>query len=207
MNDDELITLVRDQRSKVQMTTPVDEIISRGRSVHARRRIPAVAGALAMVAGAAVAVTALVPSSHQDSSQPGTQLAAWTVTRQADGDVNVTIRELRNPAGLATALHADGVPAYVAFAAPVPAYCQAYPASKPQLQAIYQFHQGDGSAVLVVHPSAIPNGAGLFFFDVGANPVVSGDPLFTVIAGRAVHIGLVRASQRCPVAEPSGLSS
>jgi hypothetical protein len=126
------------------------------------------------------------------------------VTRQADGDVNVTIRELRDPTGLAAALHADGVPAYIAFADPAPAYCQSYPASKPQLQAIYQFRQGDGSAVLVVHPPAIPGGAGLFIFDVGANPVISGDPQFAEIAGRAVHIGLVHASQRCPVAKPSG---
>jgi hypothetical protein len=42
-------------------------------------------------------------------------LAAWTVTKQADGDVRVTIRELLNPdpAGLQAALRADGVPAAV----------------------------------------------------------------------------------------------
>jgi hypothetical protein len=177
------------------------EIISRGRAVRARRRIPGLTGALAVAVVAAVAVTvaALVPSSHQASQQPSTQLAAWTVTRQANGDIYVTIRELRDPVGLAGALHADSVPAYVAFAGPVPVSCEPYPASKAKLHAIYQFHQGDGSAALVINPSAIPGGAGLFIFDVGANPVRSGNSEWAVIAGRAVHIGLVRASQQCPV--------
>jgi hypothetical protein len=203
MNDNELIALVRDQRGKVQMTTPVDEIISRGRAVRARRRIPAVAGAVAVAAGAAVAVTALVPSSHQGNSQPGTQLAAWTVSRQADGEVDVTIRELRDPTGLAAALHTDGVPAYVAFAGPVPAQCKEYPASQSRLGAIYQFHQGDGNAALVIHPAAIPAGAGLFLFDVPAK-AIPGEPSLPVIGDRAVHIGLVYAGQQCPVAVTSG---
>ena len=199
-DDDDVITLVRDQRGKVQMTTPVDDIISRGRAVRARRRIPAVAGAVAVAAVAAVAATALVPSGH---SKPGTQLAAWTVSRQADGDVSVTIRELRDPAGLAGALHADGVQAYVAFAGPVPARCQGYPGSQSRLRAIYQFHRGDGNAALVIDPAAIPSGTGLFFFDVPAK-AVPGDPSFPVIGDRAVHIGLVYASQQCPVAKASG---
>jgi len=197
MNDDELITLVREQRTTVPMTTPVDEIISRGRAVRARRRIPGVAGALALTAGVAVAaVAALVPGSHQ---APGAQLAAWTVTRQANGDVDVTIRQLRDRTGLAAALHADGVPAYIAFADPAPASCPAYPGAASTLRAIYQFQQGNGSAVLVIHPSAIPGGAGLFIMDV---PATSSAP-FPVIAGRAVHIGLVSGSQRCPLTGPS----
>jgi hypothetical protein len=204
MNDNELIALVRDQRGKVEMTTSVDLIISRGRAVRARRRVPAVAGALAVAAGAAVAATALVPSSHQGNSQSGTtQLAAWTVSRQADGEVDVTIRELRDPTGLAAALHTDGVPAYVAFADPVPAQCKEYPASQSRLRAIYQFRQRDGNAALVIHPAAIPAGAGLFLFDVPAR-AIPGGPSLPVIGDRAVHIGLVYAGQQCPVAVASG---
>ena len=62
MNDDELITAVRDQRSKVPMTTPVEQIINRGHAVRARRRIPGLAAALAVVAAAVFAVTALLPA-------------------------------------------------------------------------------------------------------------------------------------------------
>jgi hypothetical protein len=194
MNDDELITLVREQRAMVPMTTPVDEIIGRGRAVRARRRVPRLAGALAAAAGAAAAVALLVPGTRPAA----TQLTAWTVTRQADGNVDVTIRQLSDPAGLAAALHGAGVPAYVAFADPVPARCAQYPVSQSQQQAIYQFQPGDGSVALVIDPSAIPGGAGLFFLDVPAT-ALNGTPPFPVVDGRSVHIGVVQGSSTCPL--------
>jgi hypothetical protein len=194
MNDDELITLVREQRTMVPMTTPVDEIIDRGRAVRARRRVPRLAGALAAAAGAAAAVALLVPGTRPAA----TQLAAWTVTRQADGNVDVTIRQLSDPAGLAAALHGAGVPAYVAFAGPVPARCAQYPVSQSQQQAIYQFQPGDGSVALVIDPSAIPGGAGLFFLDVPAT-ALNGTPPFPAVDGRSVHIGVVQGSSTCPL--------
>ena len=40
MNDYELITVLREQRGTVPMTVPVEQIISRGRAVRARRRVP-----------------------------------------------------------------------------------------------------------------------------------------------------------------------
>ncbi len=43
------------------MTVPVEQVISRGRRVRARRRVPALAAALAVTAAAVVAVTALLP--------------------------------------------------------------------------------------------------------------------------------------------------
>ena len=52
MNDDEVITAVREQRDKVHSHTSVDEIISRDRTVRARRRIPGAVTALAVVAAA-----------------------------------------------------------------------------------------------------------------------------------------------------------
>jgi hypothetical protein len=194
MNDDELITLVREQRTGVPMTTPVDEIIGRGRAVRARRRVPRLAGALAAAAGAAAAVALLVPSARPAA----TQLTAWTVTRQADGNVDVTIRQLSDPAGLAAALYGAGVPAYVTFAGPVPARCAQYPVSQSQQQAIYQFQPGDGSVALVIDPSAIPDGAGLFVLDVPAT-ALNGTPPFPVVDGRSVHIGVVQGSSTCPL--------
>ena len=41
MTDEELITMVREQRPSVPMTTPVEQIISRGRAVHAAAGYPA----------------------------------------------------------------------------------------------------------------------------------------------------------------------
>jgi hypothetical protein len=129
MNDDEVITIVTEQRDKVHSATPVEQIVSRGRMIRARRRFPGVAGALAVAAAAAVAVTTLLPSSHQPGHPAPAQLTAWTVATQADGGVRVTIHQLRNPAGLQRALRADGVPASVTFLGhPNPA-CQPYPAA------------------------------------------------------------------------------
>jgi hypothetical protein len=100
MTDEELITMVREQRTSVPMTIPVEQIISRGDTVRARRRIPGIAGALAAAAAAAIAVAALLPAGHQANRQPPIQLAAWTVVKHADGTVVVTVRQLRDPAGL-----------------------------------------------------------------------------------------------------------
>lgn len=49
MNDDKLMTTVKEPFAGVRMDTPVEQIMSRGRAVRARRRIPGVAGARAGV--------------------------------------------------------------------------------------------------------------------------------------------------------------
>ena len=64
MNDNELLTAVREQWNKIPMTVPVEQVISRGRRLRARRRVPALAAALAVTAATAVAVTSLLPSSQ-----------------------------------------------------------------------------------------------------------------------------------------------
>jgi hypothetical protein len=53
MNDDELLTALREQRTKVSMTVPVEQVISRGRAVRARRRILVLAAVLVVVAALA----------------------------------------------------------------------------------------------------------------------------------------------------------
>jgi len=159
MNDDDLITLVREQRGSVEMTTPVDQIIGRGRVLRARRRVPGLAaGALAVAAAAALAVTALLPGSHPAGRPLPAQLTAWTVTRQADGTITVTVRQLRDPAGLQRTLRADGVPASVTFFGHEPRACQRYPKVSAILMA--EVFGGHGPP-LVIHPKALPHGAGV----------------------------------------------
>ncbi len=58
MNDDELLTAVREQRTKIPMTVSVEQVIRRGRAVRARRRILGLAATLAATAAAVFAVTA-----------------------------------------------------------------------------------------------------------------------------------------------------
>ena len=91
----------------------------RSRTIRARQRMPLVAGTLAGLAGAALAVTALLPSNSQPGHPATARLTAWTVDSQANGNI----------------------------------------------RGVAQFHPGQNSAVLVLHPSALPDGAGLFIFD------------------------------------------
>jgi hypothetical protein len=227
MNDSELSTAVRESVARVHSATPVAQIISRGRAVRARRRAPGVAGALTAAAGTALAVTALLPSGHPalvssggpagsggpvSSGHPGRQpatvrLAAWTVARQANGDIDVTINQLKDPAGLQATLRADGLPANVTFSGSLSSVpCQPYQAGA--LNAVTQINGDD----LVIDPSALPSGAGVAIFDEPGRglPTPSGDtptfgtppahpsvpPLLTALDG-PLAVGLVYASQQC----------
>ena len=163
MNDDHLITAVKESVTGVHMDIPAEQIVSRSRAIRARRRIPVLAGGLAVAAGAALAMTTLLPASHQPGRPATAELAAWTVAKQADGGIRVTIRELRDPAGLQRTLRADGVPASVAFIGhPNPA-CQPYGLGGSHLlRSMVTPLPGHGNLrVLVIHPAAFPAGAGL----------------------------------------------
>jgi hypothetical protein len=185
MNDNELITAVREQRNKVQMTTPVEQIISRGRAVRTRRRIPGIAGVTAVLAGAALAVPALLPSSHQPGHQRSAELAAWTITKQADGNIYVTVRELRDPAGLQSTLRADGVPASVTFYGQQNPACQGHPASQALLSQVFPSPAPPPRPRVVIDPSALPSG-------VGVQLTGNFQP-----HGIGMGVALVQASQQC----------
>ncbi|HEY2507920.1 MAG TPA: hypothetical protein VGI58_15500 [Streptosporangiaceae bacterium] len=145
MNDDELITAVRESFTDVHSTTPAAQIASRGRTLRARHRVAGVA-AVGAAAAAAVAVGVTLTASHLPASHPaashpiasqpiashaatgaGVRLAAWTVTRQAGGSIRVSFfRELRDPAALQATLRADGLPASVTFIGQLNPACQPY---------------------------------------------------------------------------------
>jgi hypothetical protein len=180
--------MVRDSVTGVHAATPVNQIVSRGRAVRARRWIPGVAAVTAGAAGAVLAVTMLATPSH-----PTAQLAAWTVARQSNGDIQVTIHQLRDPAGLQATLRADGLPVNVSFTGPpLSASCQPYPATKDLLKSVAHFHPGSRSAVLVIHPAALPDGVGISIFDrPGLPPAPQAKGMFPLA------VGLVQASQQC----------
>lgn len=184
MNDSELITAVRESVTGVHTATPVEQIVSRGRVLRARRRLPGAAGALAAAAAAALAVTALVPAGHHPArAHPPAELAAWTVARQPGGDVKVTIRQLRDPAGLQSRLRADGVPATVTFSGQMNRSCQRYPAGTV-LNQVFTSSGSGRATVMIIDPSALPPGAG-----VAISPPVQ--------PGLQVVVGLVHASPQC----------
>jgi hypothetical protein len=216
MNDNELMTAVRESFTSVHGTTPVEQITNRGRALRARRRIPVLAGALAVAAGAALAVTSLLPGTPQASHQPTAPLAAWTVAKQSDGTVRVTIRELSNPAGLQRKLRADGVPASVTLIGQQNPSCRPYRASRTLLDSVVTrtfeilptVHHGPptglpGSVlnlviIMKIHPSALPSGTGVQLastFTLLPPVTTNGGTQRTARTG--VAMGLVYASPQC----------
>jgi hypothetical protein len=168
MSDTEVLRAAADSLSAIPMASPPDvqAVMARGRRRRLRRRIPGVTGALALAGGVALAVTTLLPSGHQPSHPA--QLAAWTVTREGDGGIRVTIHELRDPAALQRTLRADGVPVSVTFIGQANPACQPYNSggSRGQhrhlLTSMVTALPGHGNLrVLVIHPAAFPAGAGL----------------------------------------------
>jgi hypothetical protein len=226
VQDQDLITAVRASAADGHSASPVRQIISRGRSVRARRRIPIMAGALAAAACVALVVTALLPSGHpgQGSRDAGSgrhasaRLTAWTVARQANGDIDITISQLRDPAGLQSTLRADRLAASVTFSdgsasvSSRSASCQPYLASADVVNAVAQWTTNDHSAFLVINPSALPGGTGVAIFDVpgaqlptpsqapGRVGSGSGTLLIPAPAGWStgpLAVGLVYASRQC----------
>jgi hypothetical protein len=120
------------------------------------------AGTATLAAGAAVAATALTPA----SGHPGAQLTAWTVAKQADGNVHVTIRELNDPSGPQARLRADGVPASVTFNGHKNTSCRddTGGANIRQVFGIRHIARAGPSHrdyVMDIHPPALPAGIGV----------------------------------------------
>jgi hypothetical protein len=184
MNDHDLITAVRDSFTDVHSATPVERIMSRSRAIRNRHRIPGLAAATAVVAAAAFAATALL-TGQSARPGPGINLTAWTVVKHADGTVYVTIRELRDPAGLQRTLRADGVPASVIFGDPAnaqPNPCQSYGGDPPLLSRVVRPSMAPGqpqghAVVMAIHPSALPASAGIQIItnlsDIGFHLVIT----------------------------------
>jgi hypothetical protein len=62
VNDDELLMAVREQRAKISMTVPVEQVIRRGCTMRARRWIAVLTSTVTVVAVAVIAVTRLIAS-------------------------------------------------------------------------------------------------------------------------------------------------
>ena len=110
------------------------------------------------------------------------------MVKRPDGDVAVTIHELFYPAGLQGKLRADGVPASVTFDGVhrYPSSCRAYPASRALLSEVFPPHPGAPAAAIVIRPSALPPGTGVYIDDT-SNPY----------GFVGLETGLVRASPQC----------
>jgi hypothetical protein len=219
------LAMAKDSLAGVHMNTPPDAIARNGRARRRWHRLTGLTGAIAVMAGTALAVTALAPSGHTASqsghpaSHPRTaQLAAWTVAKQANGDIKVTIRQLSDPSGLQGTLRADGVPANVTSLAQHDPSCRPYPQTQALFESIYQAQKaaGSGNTILIIHPSALPGGAGVQIA-AAVDQQVGNRGLYPAAVNQTIHhsvhqpvhqvaarapygvirVGLVYASQQC----------
>lgn len=190
MNDPDARTLTavgtglaeaRNSLSDVRMTTPPQEIIVRGRKRRRRNRIAiAAAVTLGLTAGAALwgPLTATSPAAPVIASPQGQvqiRTAAWTVVRDPDGIVTLTIRQFRNADSLRRALAQAGVPAVVLYRHVCP-----YPsAGQPQVPAVFPGTGHSSADVwLRIRPSAMPSGTKLLIgFQADSDLVLRRHPL------------------------------
>jgi hypothetical protein len=199
MNDTDLATRVRDAVRDTHMTVPESDITRRARKLRTRRRVAAGGAVSAGLAAAALAVATLAaPASSPVTGHA--QLTAWTVTKEPGGVIDVTIRDLKNPAGLQARLRADGVPTNVSPTSPTPVcnpYYSDYRFIPPQylLKAVSSpwTHSYDNGSVtasvtgpsdltLVLRPALMPRGTAF---------------QLVTLKGDVVGLGLVKTDTTC----------
>jgi hypothetical protein len=151
MNDNELMTTVRERFDPMRMHIPAETIVARGRSLR-RRRGAAVGGALAVALGAGLAVPALTAGT---ASPEHATLAAWTVDNHHDDSIAVTIRELRDLPALQRALHAAGARVTITEK-------KAFPDWSPNACSVREWSafsgvkfEGAGKYFFILHPAKI----------------------------------------------------
>ena len=167
MNDDDMLaamrsslTSVKDSLTDVHMDRPPEAITARARARRLRRGLPgAGAAGLALGVGLALTLSGHPAASGGPSAGSGgrpaartvhVNLAAWSVNTTPSGQVNVTIRELKDPARLSKTLADAGVPVMLTSGRVCDTGYQA------QLSRVVQKLGGSGDVVLTINPAAMP---------------------------------------------------
>jgi hypothetical protein len=154
--NDEVLTLLTDHFSRIEMTTPLPEIQARARRHRKTRRV-----AIAGVAGAATAIAvgaaalAAAPANHSANNLEA-QLTAFSVSAGADGTSALTLHKGQqyrlDPAALRQALAQHGIPALVT----VGKACDTTPEPTGLDQAVTAARHPDGSVTLTINPRDMP---------------------------------------------------
>jgi hypothetical protein len=184
MNDQELITSVRQSVHGVRMDVPEEQIVSRGRALRARGRRKLAVGVTACAAAGSVVLGLGLSGALGAAPDAGTgtiRTAAFTLTHNADGTDTLTLSmgQIGDPAVLQRALAKDGIRALVK----VGATCTSSPAPpSPVSLGVLSVRLPDGTpvpgpgssrsarsypipgdAVNVINPAKMPAGTELFF--------------------------------------------
>ena len=184
MNDQELITAVRQSVHGVRMNVPADQIVSRSRAIRAsgHRRLAACITAVAAAGSVVLGLGLSGALGAAPDGRTGTiRTAAFTLTRNANGTDTLTLSnsQMADPAALQQALAQYGIPALVKTGT----YCWSSPA--PPSSGALTVERPDGTpvrpgpgprpvripanAVNVINSAAMPAGTELFigYFNSG----------------------------------------
>jgi hypothetical protein len=166
MNDSDVLEHIRDSLADIRMRTPVDAIVARGRRRQLRRSVSFVSAAVAVAAivvGTQLLSEGRPPLSGDPSVQQPLQLAAYSVITNPDGTVTLTLRKPQDTFDadiLRDKLADAGVPAEVRIGE----HCSVESAaslSSALDRAVRGERRTDGSVVLIITPSAMPEGSEL----------------------------------------------
>ena len=191
----EVITVVREPFAGVRMTIPAGAVIARGRSIRRHRRQGLAAAGAAAAAAVALVMFAVLPG--QGTRSAAVRLAAWTVTTEPSGIVAVTIRDLRDPAGLQRALQAHGVPAIVRF------HPHGGPVSVSSCMTEVPSRLAEIERRVFVVPAAASGGRALLYIDPEAVPRTDKIAI-DAFSGNGLSLGLLTRDGRCPLGSRPG---
>jgi hypothetical protein len=154
--NNEVLTLLTDRFSELEMETALEEIRARGRRHRRTRRLASAiaAGAAAVVAAGAIAVAA-APASHP-TNPVDPQLTAFSISTEVNGQSALTLRKGEqyrlDPVALRQALAQHGIPALVT----VGKACDSSPEPTGLDQAVTAERHPDGSVTLTINPRGMP---------------------------------------------------
>ncbi|MEV0425114.1 hypothetical protein [Micromonospora sp. NPDC050495] len=162
MTDHDVLRVVSEGLSGLDMEKPAEEIIATGNARRRRRSTAVAVVGAALAAGLVVGVPALTgrgPAGPSVAERPATSVpvsmapVAFSVVGNPNGTVTLKLssEQLADPDEVREALAGAGVPAEVR----VGSLCYSLPAP-PGTDQVFS---SSGNAVLVITPSAIPKGA------------------------------------------------
>jgi hypothetical protein len=181
MNDDELLTAMRtsltgvsDSLTDVHLDRPVSAITGRARARHLRRGL---AGGAAAAVALGVGLSLTLTSGPAASRSVHVNLAAWSVNTTSTGQVELTLRELRDQDRLEQTLADAGVPAIVNFGQFCEPVSQADNLTATMGTHFIQRPVGRAGVLvgILIDPAAIPSGVTV---DIGVEDFGTGHGYF-----------------------------
>jgi hypothetical protein len=161
MNDNDVLTKVRDGLSGIRMDTPVDEILAKARRHRRSRRLVMAGAASAAMLGLGLTAAVSSVGTNHPPGPAAAQLAAFSISSGPRGASSLTLRKGEqyrlNPVALRQALAQHDVPALVTLGKT----CDSKPEPEGLDQAVTPQRHPDGSVTLTINPAAMPAGSEL----------------------------------------------